>query len=168
MANVLTSLSQLKLSNIWAFGRRTRDLMRAYVHLEREVVSGSHTGGLSFQLIEDCRRMMKSYRTHRNIFDQEGKWLKAEEARIAAFDHDPTNAVIRVAPVELAREPIAGPVPVILSNGTRLLIENELETFIANSDNSPMIIDPRSPDIVSLVRHHNPAETPRSCTGSSR
>ena len=29
MANVLASLSQLKLSNIWAFGRRTRHLMRA-------------------------------------------------------------------------------------------------------------------------------------------
>lgn len=151
MANVIASLSQLKLSNIWAFGRRTRDLMRAYIHLEKEVCTEELTGGLSFNLIEDCRRMMKTYRTHRNIFDQEGKWLKAEEARIAVG----TALVSSSTPVDLESE-LPQRIPVVLSHGVLLLIENEEETFIAGRAHAeismPMLIAPLVAHVEKIIR----------------
>lgn len=102
--------------------------------------------------------MMKSYRTRRNVFDQEGKWLKAEEARITAVMMIlRTQEFASHLQIQQENRSITGPVPVILSNDTRLLIENEPENFIADSDNSPMIIEsqeaPVMADIVSVVRH---------------
>ena len=151
MANVIASLSQLNLSNIWAFGRRTRDLMRAYIHLEKEICSEELTGGLSFNLVEDCRRMMKTYRTHRNIFDQEGKWLKAEEARIAGG----TALVGSSTPVDSEMD--TSTTPVVLTNGVPLLIENEGETFIVGGRGRediivPMIIEPLVAHVEKIIQ----------------
>jgi len=151
LTNVTVALSQLRVANIWAFGRRTRDLMRAYLYLEARAVSGEISHELDYDTIETCRRLMKTYRTHRNILDQEGKWLHAEESRSAVAD----------ATRPLDSDRALNVLPNILSDGRRLLLENQgEETFIVDQEFSPVIESTRPSPAVNIlgVRQYNPAE----------
>ena len=81
--NVKAAIDQTTMSNVWSFERRTRDLMRAYLEINRQVTVGElDQNDISYAKIEEVRKFVgTTCRCHRNIFDLEGKFLRAEEAR---------------------------------------------------------------------------------------
>jgi len=81
--NVSVSLAHVKIQNVWAFERRTRDLMRTYAKLQHMIEDDSISQeNISHTQIEDMRELGKVHRCHRNVMEIELKCIKAEEQRV--------------------------------------------------------------------------------------
>ena len=58
--NISLALDHVRLENLWAFARRTRDLMKAYLLLAANIESGkTNQDDVSHKLIEELREHIK-------------------------------------------------------------------------------------------------------------
>jgi hypothetical protein len=62
----------LSMSSIYKFERKTRDYMRLYLKLGVQP-----DGPLSYKELEDMRKHMKTYRSHRNVAEIEREFINA-------------------------------------------------------------------------------------------
>ena len=72
--NVIRATSQVQVEHQWAFDRRCREHMRAYLHLAK-----TSTIVNSYDENESAREHIKKQRTHRNVSELEHAFLAEVE-----------------------------------------------------------------------------------------
>ena len=86
--NISLALDHVRLENLWAFARRTRDLMKAYLLLAANIESGkTNQDDVSHKLIEELREHIKvKHRGHHRCAEEsERRIIIAEEMKNSAL-----------------------------------------------------------------------------------